>query len=125
MADDGTDGTRMKIASVECHVLLAPNYDPRFTSSAQDSFVVVLRTEDGLEGIGESDVNPWIARACLEAPGTHTMGLCMKELLLGADPFDIKGIWRRIYLGTAMNGRRGAVVHTLGAVEMALWDLKG
>jgi L-alanine-DL-glutamate epimerase-like enolase superfamily enzyme len=24
-----------------------------------------------------------------------------------------------------MNGRRGAVVHTLGAVEMALWDLKG
>ena len=125
MADDGTDGTRMKIASVECHVLLAPNYDPRFTSSAQDSFVVVLRTEDGLEGIGESDVNPWIAKACLEAPGTHTMGLCMKELLLGADPFDIEGIWRRIYLGTAMNGRRGAVVHTLGAVEMALWDLKG
>ena len=79
----------------------------------------------GLEGIGESDVNPWIAKACLEAPGTHTMGLCMKELLLGADPFDIEGIWRRIYLGTAMNGRRGAVVHALGAVEMALWDLKG
>ncbi|MGE3290832.1 MAG: mandelate racemase/muconate lactonizing enzyme family protein [Geminicoccaceae bacterium] len=115
----------MRIASVESHVLLAPNYDPRFTSSAQDSFVVILRTEDGLEGIGESDVNPWIAKACLEAPGTHTMGLCMKELLQGADPFDIEGIWRRIYLGTAMNGRRGAVVHTLGAVEMALWDLKG
>ena len=53
------------------------------------------------------------------------MGLCMKELLLGADPFDIEGIWRRIYLGTAMNGRRGAVVHAFGAVEMALWDLKG
>ena len=115
----------MKIESVESHVLLAPNYDPRFTSSAQDSFVVILRTEDGLEGIGESDVNPWIAKACLEAPGTHTMGLCMKELLLGADPLDIEGIWRRIYLGTAMNGRRGAVVHALGAVEMALRDLKG
>ena len=115
----------MRIDAVESHVLLAPNYDPRFTSSAQDSFVVVLRTDDGLEGIGESDVNPWIAKACLEAPGTHTMGLCMKELLLGADPSDIDGLWRRIYLGTAMNGRRGAVVHALGAVEMALWDLKG
>jgi L-alanine-DL-glutamate epimerase-like enolase superfamily enzyme len=53
------------------------------------------------------------------------MGQCMKDLLLGADPLDIDGLWRRIYLGTAMNGRRGAVVHTLGAVEMALWDLKG
>jgi hypothetical protein len=51
----------MRIAAVESHVLLAPNYDPRFTSSAQDSFVVILRNEDGLEGIGESDVNPWIA----------------------------------------------------------------
>jgi L-alanine-DL-glutamate epimerase-like enolase superfamily enzyme len=115
----------MRIDAVESHVLLAPNYDPRFTSSAQDSFVVVLRTDEGLEGIGESDVNPWIAKACLEAPGTHTMGLCMKELLLGSDPSDIDGIWRRTYLGTAMNGRRGAVVHALGAVEMALWDLKG
>ena len=114
----------MRIDAVESHVLLAPNYDPRFTSSAQDSFVVVLRTDEGVEGIGESDVNPWIAKACLEAPGTHTMGLCMKELLLGADPSDIDGIWRRTYLGTAMNGRRGAVVHALGAVEMALWDLK-
>jgi L-alanine-DL-glutamate epimerase-like enolase superfamily enzyme len=115
----------MRITAVEGHVLLAPNYDPRFTSSAQDSFVVILRTDEGVEGIGETDVNPWIAKACLEAPGTHTMGLCMRELLLGADPMDIEGIWRRVYVGTAMNGRRGAVVHTLGAVEMALWDLKG
>ena len=47
--------------------------DPRFTSSAQDNFVVVLRTNDGLEGIGESGVNPWSAKACLKAPGTHTI----------------------------------------------------
>ena len=30
-----------------------------------------------------------------------------------------------IYLGTAMNGRRGMVVHALSAVDMALWDLCG
>ena len=41
-------------------------------------------------------------------------------------PFlDIEGLWQRMYVGTAMNGRRGAVVHAMGAVEMALWDLKG
>ena len=26
---------------------------------------------------------------------------------------------------TAMNGRRGAGIHALGAVEMALWDIRG
>jgi L-alanine-DL-glutamate epimerase-like enolase superfamily enzyme len=115
----------MRITSVDCHVLLAPNYDPRFTSSAQDSFLVLIGTDAGITGIGESDVNPWIAKACVEAPGTHTMGQCIKDLLLGADPLDIEGLWRRLYVGTAMNGRRGAVVHALGAVEMALFDLKG
>jgi L-alanine-DL-glutamate epimerase-like enolase superfamily enzyme len=34
-------------------------------------------------------------------------------------------LWRKIYLGTAMNGRRGMVIHALSAVEMALWDLCG
>ena len=115
----------MKITDVETHVLLAPNYDPGFTSSAQDSFLVLLHTDEGLTGLGESDVNPWIAKACIEAPGTHTMGLCIKDLLIGADPTDIEAIWRKLYVATAMNGRRGAVVHAIGAVEMALWDLKG
>ena len=115
----------MKITDIECHALLAPNYNPAFTSSAQDSFVVIVRTDEGLFGVGESDVNPWIAKACIEARGTHTMSLCARDLLIGEDPFDIERLWRRIYLGTAMHGRRGAFVHALGAIEMALWDLKG
>jgi hypothetical protein len=36
---------RLKIIDVECHVLLAPDYDASFTSSAQDSFVIVIRTD--------------------------------------------------------------------------------
>jgi L-alanine-DL-glutamate epimerase-like enolase superfamily enzyme len=115
----------MKITDVEVHVLLAPNMDPSHTSSAQDDLVVIIHTDEGVSGIGESDVNPWIGKACLTAPGTHTMGLCVRDLLIGADPFDIEGLWNRMYLGTAMNGRRGAVIHAMGAVDMALWDLKG
>jgi L-alanine-DL-glutamate epimerase-like enolase superfamily enzyme len=115
----------MKITDIECHVLLADDYDARFTSSAQDSLLVVIRTDAGIEGYGESDLNPWIGKACIEAPGTHTMGLSMKDLLIGADATDIRGLWDRIYTATAMNGRRGAVIHALGAVEMALWDIAG
>ncbi|HEX4766501.1 MAG TPA: mandelate racemase/muconate lactonizing enzyme family protein [Lichenihabitans sp.] len=115
----------LKITKVECHALLAPDFDPGFTSSAQDSFVVVISTDGGVVGVGECDANPWMAKACIEAPGTHTMGLSIRDMLIGADPFEIGSLWRKIYLGTAMNGRRGMVVHAMSAVDMALWDLCG
>lgn len=115
----------MKITDVDVHVLLAPNMNEGLTSSAQDDLVVVIHTDEGISGIGESDVNPWMAKAALTAPGTHTMGLCIRDLLIGVDPFDIPGLWDRMYKGTAMNGRRGVVIHAMGAVDMALWDLKG
>jgi L-alanine-DL-glutamate epimerase-like enolase superfamily enzyme len=116
---------RLRISDVKCHVLLAPDYDQSFTSSAQDSFIVVIETDGGVTGVGECDANPWMAKACVEAPGTHTMGLSIKDMLIGSDPFEIGAIWRRMYLGTAMNGRRGMVIHAMSAVDMALWDLCG
>lgn len=115
----------MKITEVNCHVLLAPNFDVRLTSSAQDSFIVIIETDEGISGVGEADVNPWVAKACIEAPGTHTMGLCIRDILLGSNPLDIEDLWQRMYVGTAMNGRRGAVIHAISAVDMALWDLRG
>jgi L-alanine-DL-glutamate epimerase-like enolase superfamily enzyme len=115
----------MKITDIECYVLLAPEMKLGSTSSAQDSFVVLVRTDEGIDGVGESDVNPWIARACIEAPGTHTMGLGIREMLIGADPLPIGSLWERLYVGSAMNGRRGALIHAIGAIEMALWDLRG
>ncbi len=116
---------KLRITEVECHVLLAPDFDPGFTSSAQDSFVVVIRTDQGVFGVGECDANPWMAKACIEAPGTHTMGLSIRDMLIGEDPFEIGAIWNKLYLGTAMNGRRGMVIHAMSAVDMALWDLCG
>jgi L-alanine-DL-glutamate epimerase-like enolase superfamily enzyme len=121
------DGTRprLKITAIECHALLAPDFDLTHTSSAQDSFVVLIHTDGGVTGIGECDANPWMAKAVIDAPGTHTMGLSVRDLLIGADPFEIGALWEKIYVGTAMNGRRGMVIHALSAVEMALWDLCG
>ena len=115
----------MKITGVECHVLLDPDYDVGATSSAQDDIVVEVHTDEGLSGVGEADVNPWIARACIEAPGTHTMGLGLTEMLLGEDPLDVEGLWERLYVGSAMNGRRGAVINAIGALDVALHDLRG
>jgi L-alanine-DL-glutamate epimerase-like enolase superfamily enzyme len=115
----------MKITDIVTHVLVQPDFDVTAASSAQDDIVVEIHTDEGIVGIGETDVNPWIARACIEAPGTHNMGVSMRELLIGRDPTDIEAIWNDLYTYTAMNGRRGVVVNAIGAIDMALYDLKG
>jgi len=115
----------LRITEIECHVLLQPAFDTTAASSAQDDLVVEIRTDEGITGIGETDVNPWIARACIEAPGTHNMGLGLAEMLIGQDPMDVEGLWERLYVGSAMNGRRGAVINAIGALDIALHDLRG
>ncbi len=115
----------MKITAVRTHVLLDPGYEADATSSAQDDIVVEIETDEGLVGVGESDVNAWVARACIEAPGTHTMDQGLGQVLIGLDPGDPVAVWERVYRATAMTGRRGALVHAMGAVDMAIWDLAG
>ncbi|MEM7233813.1 MAG: mandelate racemase/muconate lactonizing enzyme family protein, partial [Planctomycetota bacterium] len=115
----------MKITAIDCHVLLVPDLDTGATSSAQDEIVVFIHTDEGITGVGETDVNPWIARACIEAPSTHTMGLGLKDMLIGENPLDTERIWEKLYVGSAMNGRRGAGINAIGALDMALWDIRG
>jgi L-alanine-DL-glutamate epimerase-like enolase superfamily enzyme len=115
----------MRITGIDCHVLVQPHYDVGATSSAQDDIVVEIHTDEGITGIGESDVNPWIARACIEAPSTHTMGRGLREMLIGEDPLDVERLWDKLYVGSAMNGRRGAMINALGALDIALHDLRG
>jgi L-alanine-DL-glutamate epimerase-like enolase superfamily enzyme len=115
----------MKITKVDCHVLLIPDYDAGACSSAQDDLIVEIHTDEGLVGIGETDTNPWVARECIRAPGTHCMGLGLEAMLLGADPLDPQSLWDRLYSGSKMTGRRGAVICALGAIDMALWDIRG
>ncbi len=115
----------MKVVDVRTHVLLDPGYDPGATSSAQDTIVVEVVTDEGLVGIGETDLNAWVARAFIEAPATHTMDRGLKEQLIGRDPLDPEAIWEDLYVGTAMTGRRGGGVNAIGALDIALWDICG
>ncbi|HEX4054221.1 MAG TPA: mandelate racemase/muconate lactonizing enzyme family protein [Tepidisphaeraceae bacterium] len=115
----------MKITSVDCHVLLVDEYDSDACSSAQDDFVIVINTDERISGIGETDTNPWVARACVNSPGTHCMGLGLREMLIGEDPLQTERIWQKLYSGSKMTGRRGALICAMGAIDMALWDIKG
>lgn len=116
----------MKITAIDLHIVLAPDYDASACSSAQDDLIVEVHTDAGITGIGETDTNPWVARECIRARGTHCMGLGLREMLLGADPLGPpEALWDRLYSGSKMTGRRGALICALGALDMALWDLRG
>jgi L-rhamnonate dehydratase len=114
----------MKITKIDCHVLLTDEVDAGACSSAQDDLLVVVHTDEGITGIGETDTNPWIARECILAPGTHCLGLGIEEMLIGEDPMQPQRVWNKLYAGSKMTGRRGAMICAIGAIDMALWDIR-
>jgi L-alanine-DL-glutamate epimerase-like enolase superfamily enzyme len=115
----------MKITKVETHVLLVPDYDSAACSSAQDDIVVIIHTDEGISGIGETDTNPWVAEVMIHARGTHSLGLGLEEMLVGENPLNVEAIWEKLYTGSIMTGRRGLGICAIGAIDMALWDLRG
>lgn len=115
----------MKITGIDCYVLLLPDYDALACSSNQDDLIVIIHTDEGIDGIGETDTNPWVARECIKARGTHCMGLGLEEMLIGEDPLQPERVWQKLYSGSKMTGRRGAVICAMGAIDMALWDIRG
>jgi L-rhamnonate dehydratase len=115
----------MKITKIETHVLLVPDYDRDACSSAQDDIVVLVHTDEGITGIGEVDTNPWVAQAMIHARGTHVLGLGLEEMLLGEDPLHPEALWEKVYTGSLMTGRRGLGICAIGALDMALWDIRG
>jgi L-alanine-DL-glutamate epimerase-like enolase superfamily enzyme len=49
----------------------------------------------------------------------------LRDLLLGDDPTEVEAIWDKIYRITRWYGRKGAAMSALGAVDTALWDIRG
>jgi len=115
----------LKITKIESFILLAPDYDSQIASSAQEDIVVKVHTDEGIVGIGETDTNSWATKAYIHSPGTHNMSLSLERLLLGEDPTQIDALWEKMYVSTAMTGRRGLGICAIGALDIALWDIKG
>ena len=100
--------TRIRYYKSPTDAASRPNtHQPLFN---QSSNVVLIETDAGLTGIGEG--------------GAHdTMEQCA-GMLIGEDPFRIERLWHtmaRSYFYPAGRER----LHALGALDMALWDLKG
>jgi len=116
----------VKITQVEAIELRLPEAEVEdIASSAQDTLIVKIHTDEGITGIGEVDSLPRVAKAIIEAPMSHSIATGLGRLLIGMNPLDIEPINELLYQRTFYYGRRAAVMHTIGGIDLALWDIAG
>jgi L-alanine-DL-glutamate epimerase-like enolase superfamily enzyme len=116
----------MKITKVEA-ILLRPKgpIDTSIGDGSQDGVLVRVHTDEGITGLGEIDSSPWVAKAIIEAPPSHKICSGLAALLVGENPLEVGRLWQKMYHGTLYFGRRGAAIHAISGVEIALWDIAG
>jgi galactonate dehydratase len=84
-----------------------PNLNPLFN---QSNMVVTVETDIGITGIGEGGAKDTLEQCA----GT----------LIGKNPFRIEAIWQEAYIAWFYPPGREKT-HALGALDLALWDIKG
>ncbi|MDP6445814.1 MAG: mandelate racemase/muconate lactonizing enzyme family protein [Pirellulaceae bacterium] len=114
----------MKITEVVCQILRIENVQAK-TASSQDSVLVRIRTDNGLEGVGEADSSPEMVKAAIDAPFSHNIASGLRALLIGENPIETDRLWDKMYRATMYCGRRSVMITAMAAIDMALWDLKG
>src|SRR5262249_10526814 len=96
---------RMKITRVRAY--LPPQPNPLFN---QSNVVVTVETDSGITGIGEGG-------------SRHLLEQCAGRLV-GQDPSRTGHLWQDMYRAFFYPPGREKV-HALGALDMALWDIRG
>jgi L-alanine-DL-glutamate epimerase-like enolase superfamily enzyme len=104
--DDFGSGSDVKITKVSYY------QPPKYTKPlmAQSQGVVIVECDNGMVGVGEggspdtvSNLAPWV---------------------IGQDPMKTEHLWQLMLRGYFYPGGR-ELQHALGAIDMALWDIKG
>ncbi len=79
--------------------------------------VVLVHTDSGEVGVGSCYSHPGLVHLVIQQQ--------LDPLLRGEDPADVEALWDKMYGITRWYGRKGAALTALGAVDTALWDLRG
>jgi L-alanine-DL-glutamate epimerase-like enolase superfamily enzyme len=114
----------MKIVAVDPFYLRMPEVTAA-ADGTQDSFLVRIRADSGLEGWGESDASPLVSLAAYCCPTSHGNILSIRESLAG-ETLDGAGDVRRLHAKVLRNGLDiQQIHHAYSAADLALWDLLG
>ena len=113
----------MKIETIETayyRLPLEPMGDAGHGAINSEELITVCLCADGLEGHGYAYT---IGRggAAIRALLDHDIA----PLLIGQDAADIDGLWRMLWQRLLYVGRGGLAAFAIGAVDIALWDLRG
>lgn len=114
----------MRISEIVCQILRIPQIVAK-TASSQDAVIVRVRTDNGLEGVGEADSSPEVVKAIVDAPFSHNIACGLRQILLGQNPLETERLWQEMLRRTMYFGRSSVTITAMAAVDMALWDLKG
>lgn len=102
----GASASSMKITKIRYYA--APGYNKPLFNQARG--IVEIETDGGIIGIGEGGSKDMIEQCA--------------QMMIGEDPFRIEHLWQNVYRGMFYPPGREKL-HALGALEMALWDIKG
>ncbi len=78
------------------------------------AFWVQITTDKGVSGLGQGGIG-----------GAHIVERHLTKLLLNEDPFNVERIWDILWRSTMYYGRKGAVIHAISGVDVAIWDIIG
>lgn len=115
----------MRITNVQALHLRIEDPNIGLFDGSYDTCVIVISTDEGITGIGEVESLPQAIQAIVHAVPAHNHARGLRELLLGEDPRDPERLWQLMYESTDYVGRRGLMMHALGGVDLALWDIAG
>ena len=114
----------MKIEAIDLFYVALPNIT-RTADGTQDSLVVRVRTDNGLEGWGECDASPLVSMAAYVMPMSHSNIININEALLGETldtPEDVIRLRKKA-------GEYGLDVqqldHAVAGADIAMWDVLG
>lgn len=113
----------MKITSIEAIHLRVEDPNIGLFDGSYDDCLIVVTTDDGRQGIGEVESFSPAIVALVNGPSSHNHAMCLRELLIGETLDDPVRLWQKVYNATDYVGRRGIVMHALGGMDLALWDL--
>lgn len=114
----------MKIQDVRVTLLEMPYIEqPRWMAGyARDRNVLAVEIETASGHVG-------LGYQLYLRDGFRTTKACIEESvtprILGRDASEVEAIWRELYMGNVADGRGGAQVLALSAVDVALWDIVG
>lgn len=115
----------MKITKVEAIHLRAEDPLIELFDGSYDDCVIVVHTDEGITGIGETESMAPAIQAIVKGPSAHNHARSLSAVLVGQELSDPVALWHQMYESTDYVGRRGLMMHAVGGVDLALWDLKG